>query len=335
MRAELIYDEETRDWVYRQKLRCARIDYQDGCFFITIQVHHNKSVFGAIVGRECVLNELGLAIRDAWLNEHKHVPGLVIREFVVMPNHFHAIVDYTSPARSGAGTTFSEPSCFSSSPCATAHESNGGCPSSPCATVHRGWLPTHLAPQKYTRDPSARDLPYVVGVFKSWTTKLYHRLKAAGRCVDIGPHLWQSSFYDEVITNEKQYRNTARYITDNAANWNSDRFGLVTDYAEGELPLLQGAYVAYLSSEGYAANVAYGDLPMVPYRLSAGHGKMAYAGRLPIISTFTSYYERMVLEKCLASGRRFIWVCPGGSLEMILRGYGLHKACLTRSYGKF
>lgn len=35
------------------------IAYERGWFSVTVQVAHNKSVFGAIVGEECELNELG------------------------------------------------------------------------------------------------------------------------------------------------------------------------------------------------------------------------------------------------------------------------------------
>ena len=76
-------------------LRNPNIDYGDGWFFVTIQVALNKSVFGAIVGEECVLNELGAAVRDAWRAHPAHNPGLGIDGYVVMPNHFHAVARVT------------------------------------------------------------------------------------------------------------------------------------------------------------------------------------------------------------------------------------------------
>ena len=44
-------------------LRNLNIDYERGWFSVAVQVAHNKSVFGAIVGEECKLNALGLAVR--------------------------------------------------------------------------------------------------------------------------------------------------------------------------------------------------------------------------------------------------------------------------------
>ena len=73
-------------------LRNPNIDYERGWFSVTVQVAHNKSVFGAIVGEKCELNALGRAVHEAWLSHPAHTPGLYADEFVVMPNHFHAAV---------------------------------------------------------------------------------------------------------------------------------------------------------------------------------------------------------------------------------------------------
>jgi len=307
--AEIIYNEATNEWERRQMLRSPYIDYCNGRFFVTFQAFHNKSVFGAIVGEKCVLNELGTAVKAAWQSEPEHVAGLSLQEFVVMPNHFHAIVEYHAPARR-------------SGPAATSGDRHTAGGRSPAATA-----------AYYTRDPHARDLPYVIGLFKSYTTTLYHQLKAAGKCLDIGPKLWQGSFYDELIRSDKQYRNTAHYIAQNPASWNSDRFGPVTSFAEGNIGLLQGEYVAYMSSEGYVDGTG-NKTPMTRYSpagscgdrpTAGGRGPAATSGdrptvggRSPVISTFTSHYERQVLEKCLTSERDFIWVCPGGFTETIL-----------------
>ena len=348
--AELYYNEKLGEWAFRQKLRSPYIDYFHGWFFVTFQIARNKSALGAIVGDECVLNELGEAVRNAWQSHPAHAPGLEIFDFQVMPNHFHALVYYHCPGRGGPGTTRPP-----SSPLATAPGDRATAPSSPLATAPGGWAtapcgdrataPGRTAPNlcgllprgqiapKYARDARARDLAYVIGLFKSWTTTVYHRLKVAGRCIDIGPRLWQESFYDELVRSHAQFVKTAAYIRNNPANWNLDRFGAVTSFAEGNLDLLQSDYIAYLSSEGYAANLPPGKLPMkkhcpgrggpgptrppssplatAPGGLATAPGGLATAPR-PIISTFTSHYERQLLERCLRSGRRFIWVCPGG-----------------------
>ena len=77
---------------WRKSLRNENINYRNGCFFVTCQVTHNKSIFGAIVGERCELNPFGLQVEAYWRGLPAKYPELELDEFVLMPNHFHAIV---------------------------------------------------------------------------------------------------------------------------------------------------------------------------------------------------------------------------------------------------
>ena len=77
---------------FHKSLRNANINYRNGWFFVTWQTAHNKSIFGAIVGDRCALNELGRRVEAYWRELPAKYPELELDEFVVMPNHFHAIV---------------------------------------------------------------------------------------------------------------------------------------------------------------------------------------------------------------------------------------------------
>ncbi len=276
-------------------LRNPNIDYERGWFSVTVQVAHNKSVFGAIVGEECELNALGRAVHEAWLSHPAHTPGLFIDEFVVMPNHFHAAVKVE-----GVGLSF------------------------------------------------------VLGKFKSYTNHLYLEMKNAGTCIDIGPRLWQASFYDNLISSHEELEKVRRYFRDNPKNWNHDRFGAVTTYCVGNAELLSGRLVAFVASETRPGAVAGaprewrggGNLVASAYcarglvasghcggsnlvasahcgggnLVASGHcarglgapGHCARGDARPVISTFTSPEEREVRAKCLRARRAFVWVCPGG-----------------------
>ena len=76
----------------RKSLRNAAINYRNGWFFVTFQTAHNKSVLGAIVGERCELNRLGCQIEEYWRGLPDKYPELELDEFVVMPNHFHAVL---------------------------------------------------------------------------------------------------------------------------------------------------------------------------------------------------------------------------------------------------
>lgn len=73
-------------------LRNKNINYKRGTFFVTIQAAFNKTIFGAIVGDKCVLNELRLAVETALKSLGERYPGVIIDEFVVMPNHVHFLI---------------------------------------------------------------------------------------------------------------------------------------------------------------------------------------------------------------------------------------------------
>ena len=79
-----------QDW--RKSLRNAHINYRNGWFFVTCQVARNKSIFGAIVGERCELNPFGRQVEAYWRELPKKYPELELDDFVLMPNHFHAIV---------------------------------------------------------------------------------------------------------------------------------------------------------------------------------------------------------------------------------------------------
>ncbi len=73
-------------------LRNPNINYNKGWFFVTMQVAMNKSIFGLIDDKKCVLNDLGKKVEAAWRHLAKIYPESCFDEFVLMPNHFHAIV---------------------------------------------------------------------------------------------------------------------------------------------------------------------------------------------------------------------------------------------------
>ena len=290
-------------------LRNPNVDYERGWFSVTVQVAHNKSVFGAIVGEVCELNALGWAIHEAWLSHPAHTPGLYIDQFVVMPNHFHAVVRLAPTAVVG---------------CTRDCDSGG---------------------DRVVTGRCSRGLSWVIGKFKSYTNHLYLEMKTAGKCVDIGPRLWQSSFYDNLISSHDELENVRKYFRDNPKNWNQDRFGAVTTYGVGNAELLSRSLVAFVASETspgrsgpdpreWGATTAAGD----PARSGAGprewrgqgnlvatahrgggnleaSGHCALGEERPVISTFTSPEEREVRAKCLRKKRAFVWVCPGGIWE--------------------
>ncbi|MFW5738861.1 MAG: hypothetical protein ACOC1F_00700 [Myxococcota bacterium] len=63
-----------------------------GSWFLTINTHDKRELFGKVVTGHVELNGLGRIVRDCWLDVPLHFPHAAPDAFVVMPNHMHAII---------------------------------------------------------------------------------------------------------------------------------------------------------------------------------------------------------------------------------------------------
>ena len=73
-------------------MRNGKINYRFGWFFVTFQVFENNSLLGAIVGEDCILNELGLTVKGLIETLPKYNPEVYVDSFVVMPNYVHLVL---------------------------------------------------------------------------------------------------------------------------------------------------------------------------------------------------------------------------------------------------
>lgn len=186
-------------------------------------------------------------------------------------------------------------------------------------------------------------LGFLMGRFKGGTGRIYGKMRSEGAVEDIGEHLWQFDYWDDLITSDEEYQGIRRYIRENPANWSRDRYGACTAYAFGNLSLLDSPKIAFVASQGYFAS----DLRMRRIwpkgveadvraearrydadarrcdtdarRYDTGEGVEhivagGFSRRDPptVISTFTSAQEREALRRALAKGRRVIQVIPQG-----------------------
>ena|SRR5947209_17204703 len=83
---------------YRRSVRLKGWIYRDGIFFITICTHETRCTLGRVENDRIVLSPLGEIVQNEWLRSNVLRPGLVIDDYVIMPNHMHALV--SSPQRS-------------------------------------------------------------------------------------------------------------------------------------------------------------------------------------------------------------------------------------------
>ena len=87
---------------HRRSLRIPGYDYsQNGAYFITVCTHNHKCIFGNIIDGEMKLNGFGEIIQTEWEKTVNIRAEIKLGEYVIMPNHFHAIVFITTESCRG------------------------------------------------------------------------------------------------------------------------------------------------------------------------------------------------------------------------------------------
>jgi REP element-mobilizing transposase RayT len=77
----------------RRSIRLKTHNYQSpGPYFLTLCSFQRKCLFGSILSGTVHLNSTGLVIQEEWQRILEVRPEVVLDAFVIMPNHFHAIV---------------------------------------------------------------------------------------------------------------------------------------------------------------------------------------------------------------------------------------------------
>ncbi len=81
----------------RRSIRLRGYDYTlAGAYFVTICVENGRCLLGHINNDEMVLNQFGLSVNEEWQSTISRRDHVELDEYMVMPNHFHAIVWLTN-----------------------------------------------------------------------------------------------------------------------------------------------------------------------------------------------------------------------------------------------
>ena len=175
---------------HRKNIRLTGYDYaSEGAYFITIVTQDREPLFGSVVYGEMVLNEFGKIVAEEWERSGAIRAEIELDEFVVMPNHFHAIVNIFQ----------------------TGMDDHSICTGDRPVGAYG-----HTPLQNQFRSPS-RSLGALVRGFKSSVTTRINTLRGTP-----GTPVWQRNYFDRVIRSDREYEEIAAYIANNPANWLTD-----------------------------------------------------------------------------------------------------------------
>ena len=187
----------------RRSIRMHEYDYsKEGLYFITICVKDKECLFGRIQNGELELNEAGKIMDEQWLMISNRFPNTVLHEYIVMPNHFHAIIEITEK-------TISDNESLTDAPV--------GVTLAVTQAKHKG-QPQGLPLQ------NAKRLGDIVGAYKSITTDEYINNVKCNNWPPFNKKLFQRNYYEHIIRNKESYEKIRNYILNHPASWEDDIF---------------------------------------------------------------------------------------------------------------
>ena len=179
----MAYDPEIH---HRRTIRLCDYDYAvEGFYFVTICVHEHRALFGSITDGTMHLNDTGRMVEEEYRRLPNRYHHVICHEYVVMPNHFHAIIQITNDDASPVGA-------------------GSACPNdTPSGRVQGGQTPPLQRPT----------LGQIIGYFKYQTTKR----------INLSTRLWQRNYYEHIIRDQRSHDEIAAYILENPLHWPDDK----------------------------------------------------------------------------------------------------------------
>ena len=91
---------------HRRSIRLSEHNYSESChYFITLCASQRQSLFGNIADNNMKLNDAGMMVETIWRQLPEYYAGVELNEYVVMPNHFHAIITVVEQGAASSAPT--------------------------------------------------------------------------------------------------------------------------------------------------------------------------------------------------------------------------------------
>ncbi|GHT53826.1 hypothetical protein FACS189446_2160 [Bacteroidia bacterium] len=188
-------DEKFQNKYRIKSARATWHDYNGGAYFITVCTKNREHFFGEIVQSTMQLSPIGQILCNNLQNVTIHYPYAEIPLFVVMPNHWHAIVFVDGEN------------------CRDVSRLNG-------KDVSRYVSTGETAKNKKMVEIAKHQS------LLSWTIRgIKTAIKKYANENGI-EFAWQTRFHDRIIRDKKMMNTVADYIENNVARWDNDCFNM-------------------------------------------------------------------------------------------------------------
>ena len=202
---------------HRRSIRLKGYDYsQAGLYFITICCQNRAHLFGHVENGEMILNDAGKMVEQEWLKLPERFKNIQLHEYVVMPNHFHAILEIVGATLVVAPNNDAAPN----NDVMKKGQPQGIAPTGIAPT---GIVPTEIAPTGIDPTKKPKTVGDMVGAFQSIVTVEYIRGVKQNGWTPFDKKMLQRNYWEHIIRNENEYERIAKYITNNPKNWDNDK----------------------------------------------------------------------------------------------------------------
>ena len=185
---------------HRRSIRLKGYDYsQAGLYFITICTQNRACLFGKIENGVMILNDAGRMVEKWYYELNNKYPDKRCHEMVVMPNHFHCIIE-NEPMDA---LTIRDASTMDAHVGTSPH----GCPENNYGIDNKKYNAT---------------IGDAMDWFKTMSTNAYIRGVKTHSWQPFDKKLWQRNYYEHIIRNEQSYMKISEYIINNPAKWDID-----------------------------------------------------------------------------------------------------------------
>ena len=229
----------------RHSIRLKCYDYSHpGLYFVTISVRKQLHLFGRVENAKMILNSAGKMIKREWLKIPERFPKTNLHEFIVMPNHFHGILEILPRSLDEMKPPYGQTLVVvpSQSGKDSRHEeSKGNEESLNVQNKNNSDSKSYLGqPQEFART-GAFDLKELkeifqnetektkvlgdyIGAFESITTVEYIRGVSEFGWERFLKKLWHRNYFEHIIRTPRAYFNISNYIINNPVTWQQDTY---------------------------------------------------------------------------------------------------------------
>jgi putative transposase len=210
---------------HRRSIRLKGFDYsRPGYYFITLCCYSRECLFGEINEGKMMLNEYGKIARDEWVQSANIRREIELDEFVIMPNHFHAIVKIIDIENrcDRRGDRPVAPTEISQQQPVAPTEISQQQPVAPTEISKQPPVaPTEISQQSLVAPtgPKPESIGSLIAGFKSSVTTKINQLRNKP-----GEPVWQRNYYERIIRDDKSLKIVRYYIVNNPYRWRLDEF---------------------------------------------------------------------------------------------------------------